>query len=196
MFKMTNEYLVLPKGGTDINPQLYDQPNHPRTQASDIQRDHEEIHAIKNAVQAKLPIIGVCRGAQLLCVLNGGELYQHTLNHNQSHDTYCYYDEGESFDIIDNVAADHHQTMKLDNIEDPLHIFAFSTHPTKVWDYNRKSTEFESKILHFIPEVVWFPITKSLAIQPHPEWMEDTHPFNEWLAKLIYTLTGVSNVQF
>lgn len=176
-------------GGTDINPQIYEQILLPQTDFPDVKRDVHEIAQVNNAIFKGEPIIGVCRGAQLLCALNDGSLYQHSIGHNKSHSLWVnnvenYSDEFE----IENVAADHHQIMrpKGDYI-----IWAYSEHDTEVWDENG-----ERSVINFVPEVVWWPETKCLAIQPHPEWMTKEHPFNIWLDKLIFDLTGERNVFF
>ena len=62
-------------GGVDIDSSLYGEPRHPKTQIPDKKRDREELEKIKTAIRLKVPIIGVCRGAQLLCVYHGGKLH-------------------------------------------------------------------------------------------------------------------------
>lgn len=62
-------------GGTDINPALYG--GVPRTDFQyDVNRDALELDCAKFAMQAKLPVIGICRGAQMLNVAAGGSLHQ------------------------------------------------------------------------------------------------------------------------
>ncbi|GAA4163803.1 gamma-glutamyl-gamma-aminobutyrate hydrolase family protein [Phytohabitans flavus] len=59
-------------GGADIEPSRYGAAPHPRTD-SRPQRDAGEFAL----VGADLPILGVCRGMQLLAVAYGGRLHQH-----------------------------------------------------------------------------------------------------------------------
>jgi putative glutamine amidotransferase len=67
--------LVL-QGGADVAPQTYGQmPIDPRWQG-DVVRDRYELALLRTFVAQKKPVLGVCRGAQLLNVAFGGSLYQ------------------------------------------------------------------------------------------------------------------------
>ncbi len=67
--------LVL-QGGSDVAPQSYGQePLDPRWQG-DIVRDRYELALLRTFLAQKKPVLGVCRGAQLLNVAFGGTLYQ------------------------------------------------------------------------------------------------------------------------
>lgn len=67
--------LVL-QGGADVAPQTYGQmPIDPRWQG-DVVRDRYELALLRMFVAQKKPVLGVCRGAQLLNVAFGGTLYQ------------------------------------------------------------------------------------------------------------------------
>ena len=67
--------LVL-QGGADVAPQTYGQtPIDPRWQG-DVVRDRYELALLRTFVAQKKPVLGVCRGAQLLNVAFGGTLYQ------------------------------------------------------------------------------------------------------------------------
>lgn len=62
-------------GGDDIAPEHYDgQITHPVR--LDPARDRLEIEWIKRAIAAKTPLLGICRGAQLINVVLGGDLHQ------------------------------------------------------------------------------------------------------------------------
>ncbi|MDO9434151.1 gamma-glutamyl-gamma-aminobutyrate hydrolase family protein [Hydrogenophaga sp.] len=67
--------LVL-QGGADVAPQTYGQtPMDPRWQG-DVVRDRYELALLRTFLAQKKPVLGVCRGAQLLNVSFGGTLYQ------------------------------------------------------------------------------------------------------------------------
>jgi len=63
-------------GGPDVDPSLYGEPPHPLTD-SRPDRDRGELTLLTAALGADLPILGVCRGMQLLAVAYGGRLHQH-----------------------------------------------------------------------------------------------------------------------
>lgn len=68
--------LVL-SGGTDINPEVYGAPRDARTQKTDTPRDRFELALVREARALDLPILGICRGFQLLDIAYGGSLDQH-----------------------------------------------------------------------------------------------------------------------
>ena len=78
---------VVITGGHDVEPVLYAQESQV-TPRYDPERDAFESAVIDDALTRKLPLLGICRGAQLLNVRLGGNLYQelrsrrkHTSNH-------------------------------------------------------------------------------------------------------------------
>ena len=64
-------------GGADIEPSRYDRPAHPRTSGLRPERDAFEFGLLHAALAGDLPILGICRGMQLLNVALGGTLVQH-----------------------------------------------------------------------------------------------------------------------
>ena len=62
-------------GGLDLNPSLYDNDPNPQT-AYDDGRDEFEMAWAKTGWESGLPMLGICRGAQLLNVSRGGDLIQ------------------------------------------------------------------------------------------------------------------------
>lgn len=181
--RKTETYLHL-MGGVDIESWRYGQERHPKAQTPNLFRDDKEFSAVSEYIAKGLPIIGVCRGAQLLCVANGGELWQHAERHGISHDLHTK----ES--IIPNATAGHHQVMRLDKINpDDYEVIAWCPYWTPVYGEENK-VEF----LEHAPEVVWFPKTKCLAIQPHPEWAGKGDPFRIWIDDLVEKLTGQKDI--
>lgn len=72
---------VLLGGGRDIEPARYGQEPHELLTATDPQRDAFELELVGRALDRGLPILGMCRGIQILNVALGGTLYQDvTLN--------------------------------------------------------------------------------------------------------------------
>ena len=64
-------------GGLDLDPALYGQEPHPETDAPRPDRDAWEEALLAAALERDVPVLGVCRGAQLLNVSLGGTLHQH-----------------------------------------------------------------------------------------------------------------------
>lgn len=68
---------VVLAGGADIDAGRYGAPAHPRAGRSRPDRDATELAVLERALQRGIPVLGVCRGAQLLNVALGGSLVQH-----------------------------------------------------------------------------------------------------------------------
>jgi gamma-glutamyl-gamma-aminobutyrate hydrolase PuuD len=64
-------------GGSDVSPERYRRPAHPQTGTARPWRDDWELRLLGQALDRGLPVLGVCRGAQLLNVALGGTLDQH-----------------------------------------------------------------------------------------------------------------------
>ncbi|WP_103382243.1 gamma-glutamyl-gamma-aminobutyrate hydrolase family protein [Pseudonocardia dioxanivorans] len=64
-------------GGSDLDPARYGALPHEKTQPARPRRDATELAAVRAAVDRGIPVLGVCRGAQVLNVALGGTLHQH-----------------------------------------------------------------------------------------------------------------------
>jgi putative glutamine amidotransferase len=68
--------LVL-SGGSDVDPAAYGAEPHPATNGTMPDRDQAEFALTRRAVERDMPVLGICRGMQLLNVAFGGTLLQH-----------------------------------------------------------------------------------------------------------------------
>ncbi|WP_354643988.1 gamma-glutamyl-gamma-aminobutyrate hydrolase family protein [Kitasatospora camelliae] len=64
-------------GGADLDPARYGATAHPRTGEPQRDRDSWEFTLLREALDRDLPVLGVCRGMQVLSVELGGDLVQH-----------------------------------------------------------------------------------------------------------------------
>jgi anthranilate/para-aminobenzoate synthase component II len=151
-------------GGADISPTLYGESPADLCGA-DIylsKRDSIEADAVEQAIGRDIPIIGVCRGAQLLCAMAGGRLIQHVDNHGITHDITT-----NKGDVIRSSSV-HHQMMFPFEVEHEL--LAWSTKKRSqryITSTNETDPAMEQRPE---PEIVWFPKIRALAIQGHPEF--------------------------
>jgi putative glutamine amidotransferase len=67
---------LLLTGGADLDPALYGEAPLPETRSSEPQRDATELAITRWALEKRLPVLGICRGMQMLNVACGGSLYQ------------------------------------------------------------------------------------------------------------------------
>ncbi|MPW24859.1 gamma-glutamyl-gamma-aminobutyrate hydrolase family protein [Alkalibaculum sp. M08DMB] len=67
---------IILSGGVDVHPSFYNEEPKIKLGYVDQIRDKFEISLAKHCINKKIPILGICRGMQLLNVVEGGSLYQ------------------------------------------------------------------------------------------------------------------------
>lgn len=77
---------VLFTGGEDIDPQRYGMERHSTVTTVDTIRDEFELTLLARAREFDLPLLGICRGCQLINVGFGGTLFQHVEGHRAHND--------------------------------------------------------------------------------------------------------------
>lgn len=176
--KITNNCVVMLGGGEDISPAIYtDKPSaHNYGSLQPSRRDEIEMLAFRKAVEVGAKIYGICRGAQLACVLSGGKLYQDVTGHAGRDHLITTKDGHEYFS-----SSAHHQMMMPTNVK----------HELIAWTTEARSKYYiidDDNILEDIghePEIVYFPETRALGVQGHPEFMPRTSPFVIYNQQLI-----------
>ena len=90
--QLNNVQGLILSGGHDVDPAGYDEE--PKQKLGEIwpARDHFDMRLLKLAEENGIPVLGICRGMQIINVFHGGSLYQdlsyrdgETLKHNQGH---------------------------------------------------------------------------------------------------------------
>jgi len=64
-------------GGADIDPATHGAEPHPETRGTNPERDAFEVALARSALERDLPLLGICRGMQVLNVAAGGSIEQH-----------------------------------------------------------------------------------------------------------------------
>ena len=149
-------------GGADVDPKMYGEEPIPGTEFNP-ERDARESFIYGLALADKKPMIGICRGAQFLNVMNGGKLWQDV-------DGHAVYDGHPVVDFrtgktINKMTSTHHQQM----IEGPgAEIIAAAEISTRKKGHNSMIARDKPELDDL--EVVWYPDSLSLCFQPHPEF--------------------------
>lgn len=195
--------LMIFEGGTDINPRLYGAKPHPATQRSDHKRDLLECQAFGNAKKNNIPMLGICRGAQLITALVGGKLIQDINGHHHSH--LVATGDGKRF----MVTSLHHQMMYPWNLPgDDFDILAWTTKqstrfegeefgknmpfPADAFGPDILEKDFDNCKQYITePEVIWYGKIGALAIQGHPEYSSMEDPFVQYCRHLVSKILTV-----
>ena len=105
-------------GGHDVNPLLWQEQPHTKLQAILPKRDTFDMKLLEYALELKKPILGICRGEQVINVYAGGNLYQDLslsknsyIKHNQVHLPYA---PTHNIEIIQNTKL--YDILKEDSI--------------------------------------------------------------------------------
>ena len=174
--------VILFTGGEDVDPSIYGKRKHPETH-SNLKRDLKEKEIFEKIRPDQLAV-GVCRGSQLLCALNGGNLVQDCSGHAlyTTHPIYSF--EG---DMVYEITSTHHQMQ---------YPFDLPNNEYQILYYGVDGRDFrgdgiDSRYLNGCnPEVVLYKrpgLPKCLAIQGHPEMIPNS-PVAKMLDKLIKSL--------
>jgi putative glutamine amidotransferase len=148
---------LLLTGGSDITPEFLRQENVDptliRQDDLDPKRDRWEFEAISNALARGLPILGICRGIQVLNVALGGTLRLdipgHGLPEQKDQDIQPLRYDGSVKHQYENVNSSHHQA--IDRVADGFEVEAWCTDDDVIEQVRLRDYPF------------------ALAVQYHPE---------------------------
>lgn len=172
---------LLLTGGADIYPGRYgEESDTARCGAFDLERDQFEFKAFELAKSLKMPILGICRGMQLINVASGGTLHIDLPEDTGSGELHREGDEGwtehqvslkagsllfaMTQDSIQQIASNHHQGIEV--LSPLLEAIAFS----------------EDGLIEAVASSTSYPAF-FMAVQWHPEWMDKNDPLSGKIAK-------------
>lgn len=173
--------ILIVHGGADIHPSLYNKGRSSQSGAGPqpSRRDLTEWEMMQRAVELGVPIIGICRGAQMLCSLGGGYLIQDVRGHGGQH-------------LVENTLGDpvntnsiHHQMMVPQGNYQLIGWTPARSGTYMDVDANGKDVVLESHPLGIDPEFVYHPEIKGYAVQWHPEMMRHDAPASKMLINFI-----------
>jgi putative glutamine amidotransferase len=153
-------------GGADIDPDAYGAERHAETAGTVRERDSFEIGLTRRAFERDLPVLGICRGMQLMNVARGGTLLQHLP---ESHGHHEHRRNPGSFD-----GADH--DVRLQDGSLAARAAGETTHGTKSHHHQGVDRLGEGlevtgwSTLDELPEAIELPGSRfALGVQWHPE---------------------------
>lgn len=181
-FRNDLDLLVLP-GGADITPHQHANSTLSLyTGSSNPMLEYFDNVMLPDYLNSDTPIIGICRGAQKLWSLHGGEFIQHCIDHEQSsynkdecHGLFFTENYKHNSKLVEKVTSRHHQTMSVKNgTPEQLTVIAYAKEGTGKTSYLRED----------IVEVFKVTDKEIYGVQYHPEDM----PNDLFTPKLIENL--------
>lgn len=167
--------LVIFTGGHDVDPALYGEKCGSKTGPLNQERDRYETKCFTRARELGIPMLGICRGSQFLCVMAGGKLCQDVGNHNDWH-TIRTHDHG----VIDSNST-HHQ-MQLPPAGARILATCEPRRSTHYWNGDDREIEVPGEV-----EVVHYPGIRAVGIQYHPEYLHEQreHPSVRYAQRVV-----------
>lgn len=186
--KIERADLIIFTGGEDVDPKYYGEEKHSTTWSNPKRDAYEK--QIFDLIRPDQIVVGICRGSQFLCVMNGGKLVQDVTHHAIYGEHEIINKDGKIFKIT----STHHQMQFPYRIPDTDYDLLY-------WSKRSRSEHYEGiKDLEGIelnmiqskePEIVLYHKTnypKCLAIQGHPEIMSIDAPIVEEINNIIKKL--------
>ena len=184
-------------GGVDVHPSFYEGAHEYENSpdAHETERDHFEEKIYRYSQENKLPLLAICRGMQLVNVLQGGKLIQDLDNSNERHKK----EETDKEHIIvtghdsllrqiarevsGHVNSAHHQAIDPNALGENLIVNAYDDDEEKIIE----GLEFDDKTNKAF----------MLCVQWHPERMrnKEANPFSENLKKKFLTAIRATNMK-
>jgi GMP synthase-like glutamine amidotransferase len=158
--------LIIFTGGADVSPDLYGEHQNYKTHCNPY-RDFGEIAIYNKALAYGIPMLGICRGAQLLTVMAGGTLVQHAENHAIAETHGIAFTDGSN--PIE-ITSTHHQMMYPFFLPDENYeLIAYSSKQRSESYEKARGKTFS--YMPYEPEIVYYNKINALCIQGHPERM-------------------------
>src|SRR5947207_12059682 len=153
-------------GGADIDPASYGATPHEKTSGTVPERDVYEIAMARGAIERDMPLLGICRGMQLLNVACGGTLLQHLP------ERFGHHEHRRVLGSFD--GADHDVELRAETLA--MRVVGEASHATKSHHHQGVDELGEGLIvsgtsaMDELPEAIELPDRSFvLGVQWHPE---------------------------
>lgn len=164
---------ILISGGADVWPERYGAEPAPTAETAEPERDDFELGLLDAATAAALPVLGICRGIQIITVHSGGTLHQHVPEH-------ARYDVSPKGPIHNIAIAEGSQLSTLYGTTHEVNSLHHQTVDRIGNGFSVTATHEDGTV-----EGIEHESLPMLAVQWHPEMMDtrDTDPVFGWIVE-------------
>ncbi len=165
---------VILSGGVDVSPKSYgEKPLKPEWEG-DYYRDQYEIEIFNTARELAKPILGICRGHQLINVALGGTLYQDL---NEQEATNVIHRDADIYDNLKHEMKIMPETELARIFPDITNATINTVHHQAIKDLGEGLIVQALSTPDNIIESIWLEGSKSyvMGVQWHPEWIKDSN---------------------
>jgi gamma-glutamyl-gamma-aminobutyrate hydrolase PuuD len=160
-------------GGGDIDPELFGEAPKPGLDSVSRERDEAEFLALRTAMERRMPILGICRGMQVMNVCFGGTLFQ-DIDRDRGSASVVHQQDGPWGARAHDVTIKHGSVLHRVVGEERIHINSF--HHQAIRDVAPNLTVSGAAEDGLIEAIEIRDYPWSLGVQWHPERHEATAP--------------------
>ena len=165
---------VVLSGGADVDPAIHSPEEDPSLSKFEPGRDSHEFEILNKAIEKDVPVLGICRGIQVINVHAGGTLFQDIPDHaniNKPYDDRHHKVRFKAGSILSDIYGSeievnslHHQA--INKIAEGIEVVG--------WSSGGEATEE-------VIEAIEVDNSQILAVQWHPELLPGADPIFSWL---------------
>jgi len=168
------------EGGADVSPSLYGEESHPTTYSSK-NADDRTTDLYNSARAINIPIAGICRGSQFLCVMGGGKLWQDVDGHAKALGHSLL--DAETGAVIAGCSSMHHQQHRP--ASNAIIIATAFPQLSTIKYHMDEGANIGTDIEDIDVEAFYYPHINALGYQPHPEFFGPDHPCQKYYFDII-----------
>ncbi len=165
---------IVLSGGADVDPAIHSPEEDPGLSKFEPGRDSHEFEILNKAIEKDVPVLGICRGIQVINVHAGGTLFQDIPDHaniNKPYDDRHHKVRFKAGSILSDIYGSeievnslHHQA--INKIAEGIEVVG--------WSSGGEATEE-------VIEAIEVDNSRILAVQWHPELLPGADPVFSWL---------------
>lgn len=181
---------LLLTGGCDPDPQIYRETPRPGLGRVSLQRDVYELELLDAAMARAIPVLGICRGLQIINVALGGSLYQDMLT--QMGAEFAKHDQ-----TVPTEVATHEVAFTAGSMAEQLFGTQFlptNSHHHQCVHRVADDLTVSGTTVDGVVEALEWPEREILAVQFHPERMrDDSEAMAEFFARWVTRVAEISS---